>query len=617
MLTRRQFLTSAGAAATVAASGGTRALALGGPTGTTLDQTIIKGSALASGTRGSYYRLIAGPGEARIVRDDLGVTRTATPARASLLHFVHLTDIHIIDTQSPARVEWFERYADDNDGCQNIPFQSAHRPQETLTTQTLEAMIRAIRTAAISPVTGAPISFAMVTGDNIDNQQYNETRWFIDLMDGGAVITPDSGALGTYEGVQSSAFLPAEDFWHPDAGPDKYKRYFGFPDYPGLLTDALAPFAATGIGVPWLQVFGNHDGLLQGNAPRNEAFAAAATGRLKVVGPPPGLDPCTRFELFRANPAALLAGPAMVVTPDPARRVVRRREYIAEHFTTSTNAGHGFTAANLASGVAYYADRSHPGFLLIGLDSVNPGGLDAGSIGAAQFAWLEQQLISVSSAYRDVAGSEVANPAADPRRVILFSHHGLRSMENENVGPDPMEPDANDLPRMHAGDVEALLHRFPNVIAWVNGHTHSNTVRANRGASGGFWDIGTAAHIDFNCQSRLVEVVGNGDGTLSIFGTMIDHAGPITPGGSDPVLKLASIQREVAANDPQYGFPSKGPGTPEDRNVELVILDPLPAGALTPMRASALMVPRSAGQLAGVLAASGLAHIIARRMRDA
>jgi hypothetical protein len=129
---------------------------------------------------------------------------------------------------------------------------------------------------------------------------------------------------------------------------------------------------------------------------------------------------------------------------------------------------------------------------------------------------------------------------------------------------------------MLADEVEALIHRFPNVIAWVNGHSHNNIVEPRPSTTGGgFWDIGTAAHIDWSCQSRLLDVVDNKDGTLSIFGTMINHAAPAVPGAeADPVLRLASISRELAANDFQAGFASNGPGETKDRNVELLIKAP-------------------------------------------
>jgi hypothetical protein len=117
-----------------------------------------------------------------------------------------------------------------------------------------------------------------------------------------------------------------------------------------------------------------------------------------------------------------------------------------------------------------------------------------------------------------------------------------------------------------APEIEALLHRFPNVIAWVNGHTHNNVIDPRPdpdGRTAGFWDVGTAAHIDWISQSRLIEVAHRADGTLSIFCTMVNHDAPPDPAGAvGRVARLASIHRELCANDYQYGFSSKGPGGP-------------------------------------------------------
>jgi metallophosphoesterase (TIGR03767 family) len=574
-MSRRTFLRLGGTAAAAAAVAPRRFgfdLANAAATGTTLDQTIVKGSLLRSGTRGKYYRLAAGPGEPHLLRQELA-KRVATPQRRSLINFVHLTDIHLCDAQSPARVEFLDRYSDPGNGCESLPFNAAFRAQETMSLHVLEAMNRRIREVGASPVTGAPLTFAMCTGDNVDNEQFNELRWFIDLMDGGKFVTPNSGG-GAYQGVQKANWADQE-YWHPEAGvDDKYKRQWGFPDYPGLLKAAVQPFLATGVGMPWYQTFGNHDGLMQGNAPRDPALNAIAVGTLKVVGAPPGLDPCDSFEILRTNPTALFSGPARIVAADPNRRVVTRAQYIAEHFkTTGTPLGHGFTTNNKTKNTAYYAVDAHPGFRLIALDTVNPGGYADGSIGSKQFKWLEKKLREVSSSYVDTEGNVVDTGNAD-KLVMLFSHHGLRSLNNPVITPDPLDIAGSDLPRVMADDVEALLHRYPNVIAWVDGHTHDNIVEPRKKAGSGFWDIGTAAHCDWICQSRLIEVLDNGDGTLSIMCTMIDHDAPIVPGGSDQVMSLASIHRELAANDYQLGFASAGPGTPADRNVELVVKAP-------------------------------------------
>ncbi len=89
--------------------------------------------------------------------------------------------------------------------------------------------------------------------------------------------------------------------------------------------------------------------------------------------------------------------------------------------------------------------------------------------------------------------------------------------------------------------------------------------------------------MDWPINSRLLEVMDNKDGTLSIFGGVIDHGGRLdTPArGADASgfteEQLAAIAREFSYNDPQVGGKDKnlgGTGKPQDRNVELLIPDP-------------------------------------------
>jgi hypothetical protein len=134
--------------------------------------------------------------------------------------------------------------------------------------------------------------------------------------------------------------------------------------------------------------------------------------------------------------------------------------------------------------------------------------------------------------------------------------------------------------------VRDLLLRFPNVVLWVNGHTHRNTVIPHRAPNGGgFWEVNTAAHIDWPQQSRVVELVDNQDGTLSIFGTILDMAAPAArPRRLDNPTSLASLARELAGNDWQSrARPVPGEdgrrGSIQDRNVELLVPTPFPINA--------------------------------------
>ena len=162
----------------------------------TLGSTIRMGSVM----RGSYRSLVEGPGEDYTPRFDI-LGHAADPGRTarrrSLFYAGHMSDIHIIDSQSPARLEPLI--------AQNHSlWGGAFRPQDTLTTYVVGAMVRSIADLRTSPVTGAPLAATFVTGDSSDMLSHIETRWYIDLLDGTPVV-PNTGAAGVYDGVQAWA----------------------------------------------------------------------------------------------------------------------------------------------------------------------------------------------------------------------------------------------------------------------------------------------------------------------------------------------------------------------------------------------------------------------------
>ena len=532
------------------------------PAGTTLASTYTKGPA---GT-GGYRPVVAAAGEPHTVRTDLGAPANAgrVGSRTAVLSFAHLTDVHIIDAQSPARVEYVDRFDDkysDSDPVIGL-FTSAYRPQEMLTTQVADAMVQAINRIGRGPVTGKKLAFAIQTGDNADNCQLNEVRWNIDVLDG-TQFTPDSGSLSNYEGVADRKVYDAH-YWHPEPGPankqDIFHTTFGFPDVAGLLDAARRSFRPVGLRIPWYSVFGNHDGLVQGNFPKTLPLSVVATGRLKAYNVPPGLSQADIIQAFRTVDPTLLFGAAalesaQIVSADANRKVLTRKQVVDEHFkTTGTPVGHGFTATNRSSGTAYYTfDRD--GVRCIVLDSVNPNGYSEGSIDTKQFAWL----------------TEVLATSAD-RHVMVFSHHNIATMTNVFVAT------GLDLqPRVLGPAIKSLLLEHPNVVAWVNGHTHRNEILAHKNAAGtgGFWEINTASHVEFPQQARLIEFLDNRDGTLSIFTTMVDHAGPAAYEGElGNNVGLASLSRELSANDPQERSSGRT-GAAADRNVELLVANAL------------------------------------------
>jgi metallophosphoesterase (TIGR03767 family) len=609
---------------------------------TTVTQTIVD--------RDQDDRLETGPGEAHLVRDDLERPQSGRDRRRlAQLFFAQMTDTHVIDEESPLRVEFLDQFG----GI----FTSAYRPQEGISPQVLDQMVRQLRNT-VSPITQDKLDLVMTTGDNTDNTQLNETRWMIDVMDGRPKVNPDSGVAGPcgpkgYDGVRG-----AKRYYEPNRSdgrdgpgysprPSENGRPVRSRDFKGLFTRMNEPFDPYGFrDLPWYAVFGNHDGLVQGNQPRNPALEALATGCIK----PTNLSDAA-FEAIlagaegdgeaaiRALRTAIIAegeddedANTVIVPPDPKRKPLRKHEWIQQHFnTTGQPKGHGFEnrPESQVDGQGNYDFSPRPGVRFVVLDTVAEHGLEEGNVDDDQYRWLHEVLTR-------------AELPANQEKVFVFAHHSLATMGQPPISPflPPGDAGGNLNPVVHFGNgprdfpgpplpcakqlpsdppdqtetIRCLLLRHPSVIAFVNGHEHKNRVDPIEGGptQHGFWEINTASHIDWPQQSRVLDLVDNRDGTLSIFATIVDHAAPPEPGAPPSTqdgqgqagasqMRLASISRELAFNDHQQRHSETGEGggrgSRDDRNVELVVRNPFPpapasAPASAPVAAPALPIGR-------------------------
>jgi 3',5'-cyclic AMP phosphodiesterase CpdA len=346
------------------------------------------GRPAASATPGSTLRatlvdadgdgfLAPGPGEPLRTRPEL---RAGRPGR-TLATFGQLTDTHVRDEESPARVPFLDRLGP--------PFTSTFRPQEAESTQVLDAAVRSLDREHPQAV--------FLTGDITDSAQENELDWAIATLRGGRV-DPDSGRPG-YDGVQR-ADSPDPFFYRPDVDA---------PRHPGLLAAAERPFTATGLEAPWYPTVGNHDVLVQGEVPPTPAISRVATGDRLVDTLDPRLRPPTGEAGAAAAAARLLSTGAVrrgrLVPADPRRRYPGADAVVARLARAA-----GVTPA-LPGRLAYTADVG-PSVRAIVLDTVNRAGGSHGQLPASELAWLRGELARAGS-----------------RHVVIFTHNPLETSD--------------------------------------------------------------------------------------------------------------------------------------------------------------------------------------------
>lgn len=470
---------------------------------------------------------------------------SAVTKKEKLLSFFTISDIHITDKEAPNQLIYLQRLHP------ALPVgASIYSGIMLSTTHVLDAAVQTINALHKKD----PFDFGISLGDTCNSTQYNELRWYIDVLDG-KDITPSSGA-------------------HLGAGTIDYQK----------------PYKAAGLDktIPWYQALGNHDHFWIGSIPvddglrkdlRQSYVSDTVFAAGDVLKDPTKinsleyymgvLDGSTPYgDIKYAGPVADFSNPPKVAA-DPLRRSLLRTEWMKEFFTTSSNpVGHGFNLADASKGFACYSfvPKSAVPIKVIVLDDTqkeDDGSADIhghGFLDQARWEWLKKEL---------------ADGDAADQLMIIAAHIpiGVETAKSE-VGwwLDPQN--AVTLP-----DLTAELQSHPNLIMWISGHRHLNTVKAfispdPAGApEKGFWQVETSSLRDFPQQFRTFDIYLNSDNTISIVTTDVDPAvkdgTPAAKSRSYAIAAEQIVDADIYNNNPTND-PTIKPMPAGSYNAELV-----------------------------------------------
>ena len=457
-------------------------------------------------------------------------TNTSVTNTAKLLNFFVMTDIHISDKESPAQAIFF--------GYKGWLI-SGYSPIMLYTTHVLDAAVQTVNALHKKN----PFDFGISLGDNCNATQYNELRWFIDVLDG-KNINPDSGEKDD-----------------PIPGPNN---------------DYQDEYKAAGLDktIPWYQALGNHDHFWMGFLPPNDYIRKSLIGENMLNLGNPFIDPLgidsrgfyigsidgrTLYgDVIGAGPVADFASPPKVLAADPNRRSLSKKEWINEFFNTSSNPkGHGFNQADATNGFANYTfePKSNIPIKVIVIDDTqsndDPNDPDALGFGKGSFGYGHGELDN--ERYNWLI-TELDKGQAEGKLMIIAAH--------EPIGVEKVPSMMAWNPAFEA-KLLAKLHTYPNLILWVAGHRHLNTVTALKSPDAsrpelGFWEVETSSLREFPQQFRTFEIVRNSDNTVSIFATDVD-----------PSVKDGSF----AAKSRSYAIAAY--------QIFKIQLDPLPTGSVS------------------------------------
>ncbi|MFZ2445490.1 MAG: TIGR03768 family metallophosphoesterase [Syntrophobacteraceae bacterium] len=449
------------------------------------------------------------------------------PSAATLLSFFTISDIHIADKESPAQANYLGYYYPEvktppTGTPPNVPLgnSSAYSAIILYTTQVLDAAIQTIN--ALHKKT--PFDFGISLGDAANNTQYNELRWYIDVIDG-KMIHPSSGA-------------------HKGARTIDYQK----------------PYQAAGLdkSILWYQVIGNHDQFWMGSAKVNayiqETYVGPnilSLGEITTASPDfeslfgggyyymGAIDGSTKYGTLIG--AGQIEEPPPVAA-DPNRRSLSVGEWMGEFFNTTTKpVGHGFTQEMIDQEFACYSfyPKSDIPIKVIVLDDTDKVGCGAAAaLDHQRYHWLIQELDA-----GEAAGE----------LMVICAHVPIRPYANyPPPANNPYYPlwslwDPYADPKITEDDVLAKLHTYKNLVLWCAGHVHRNAITPQPSPDGNpehdFWEVETASLRDFPRNLRRIEIVRNSDNNISIFALDVDVAAnpdPLPDGSLSPAMTSRS-----------------------------------------------------------------------------
>lgn len=484
----------------------------------------VRGHQIDRGTEAAFYA---------ITKQKTGSPLPPEPGWQRIGAIAHVSDLHITDTESPARLDFLIETATDPRFEQNLP---TPRPQQLTSSHAAAATLATIQRLADQGIVDA----AVLTGDLVDNGQANEFQMLHNLFTGAEVRPSLNGEQ--LEGTQTQSWSSAK-VWQPGNRDNYWASHFGFPAGNALARALARPFRLTPLTIPTALCRGNHDALLAGWIPWQEDLATIATGTTKAHELPAGYLHDHAVQQLRKDPVQFLGGPSTNVTPFATRAPLP-----ASEFPLSFNSTLSYLEGT--DGVLEVTED----LLVMIIDTSDQRGLPNGAISQEQACWVENTLTSITD----------TKPTA---AVLIASHHGPHD--------HPSEP----APGMLAGqETVNLLGQHTNVLAWLTGHTHMASLRTHIAASGrSIVEINAPSIIDWPCQFQTIQVWKNGDGYRLVV-TKHDFDAPTNFDGTWDQPQLAHLHRCLAANQADFGIIF--PGLEQlDENNYVINVDPSEATA--------------------------------------